>query len=172
MRNTGHEMQDTRCKNGFTIIELLIALAITSILLAAVAVAFNASIINYSENEDMFKAINSARQALFRITTQLRTATAVDPNSTADSCTFITADGNDITYQYNSTENKLYLITNDDLSDSDYVLCNNVAAMTFSKTTGIKDAVIYVKSVHISMTVSSGGVQQTVSSAAVIRRNL
>lgn len=166
------EMRNTRYKHGFTIIELLLALAITSILLVAVAVAFHASIMNYSENEDIFKAINSARQALFRITTQLRTATAVDPNSTADACSFITADGNDITYQYNVGESKLYLITNDDLSDSDYLLCNNVSDMTFSKTTGVKDAVTYVKRVHISMTVASGDTQQTVSSSAVIRRNM
>lgn len=165
-------MKNAIYKNGFTIVELLIALAIMGILLAAVAVAFNASVINYRQNEDIFKAINSARQALFRITTQLRTATAADPNAPATECSFITADGNDITYQYNSAENKLYLITNDDLSDSDYVLCNNVAAMTFNKTTRTEDAVTYVQSVHISMTVASGDVQQTVSSAAVIRRNL
>ena len=59
---------------GFTIAELLIALAITGLLLAAVAVAFNASITNYRENEDIFKTINTAGQALFRITSQLRTA--------------------------------------------------------------------------------------------------
>jgi len=163
-------MKNARYKNGFTIVELLLALAITSILLAAVAVAFNASMINYRRNEDIFKAINSARQALFRITTQLRTATAVDPNAPGNECTFITADGNDITYRYTAAENKLYLI--DNLSAADYVLCDNVAAMTFSKTTRTEDAETYVISVHISMTVTSGNVQQTVSSAAVIRKNL
>jgi len=171
-QNTRCEMKNARYKNGFTIVELLLALAITSILLAAVAVAFNASMINYRRNEDIFKAINSARQALFRITTQLRTATAADPNAPGNECTFITADGNDITYRYTAAENKLYLITNDDASDNDYVLCDNVAAMTFSKATRTEDAETYVISVHISMTVASGDVQQTVSSAAVIRKNL
>lgn len=156
--------------DGFTIVELLLALAITGILLAAVAVAFNASIINYRENEDIFKTINSARQALFRITTQLRTANAVDPNSPDNECSLITAGGDDITYRYNSGDNKLYLITNDDLFDSDYVLCEDVTAMTFKKDTAVGDA--YVKSVQISMTVVSGDIVQTVSSAAVVRRNL
>lgn len=59
---------------GFTIAELLLALAITALLLAAVAAAFNASVINYRENERIFRTINSARQALSRITSQLRTA--------------------------------------------------------------------------------------------------
>jgi len=45
----------------------------------------------------MFKAINSARQALFRITSQLRTATAVDPVAPANECSMITAAGEDIT---------------------------------------------------------------------------
>jgi len=161
----------TKFAAGFTVVELLLALAITSLLLAAVAVVFNASIINYRENEDIFKTINSARQALCRITNQLRTAEAVDPNSPDNECTLITAGGDDITYRYNNGDNKLYLITNDDLSDSDYVLCENVTAVTFRKDTAI-DEVIYVKSVQITMTVASGDVEQTVSSAAVIRRNL
>lgn len=156
----------------FAIVELLLALAITGLLLAAVAVAFNASIINYQENEDIFKTINSARQALFRITTQLRTADAVDPNSPDNECALITAGGDDITYRYNSGDNKLYLITNDDLFDSDYVLCENVTAMTFTKDAVIEDMQIKVKSVQISMMVVSGDIVQTVSSAAAVRRNL
>jgi prepilin-type N-terminal cleavage/methylation domain-containing protein len=157
---------------GFTIVELLLALAITALLLAAVAVAFKASVTNYRENEDIFKTINNARQALFRITTQLRTAAAVDPNSPTNECTLITAASEDITYRYDNADNKLYLITNDDSTDSDYVLCDNVTAMTFTKGTATEDSVTYVKSVQISITVQSGDMQRTVSAAAVIRRNL
>ena len=159
-------------RSAFTIAEMLIALAITAMLLAAVAVAFNASVVSYRVNEDTFKAINSARQALSRITTQLRTATAVDPNDPNNKCSMITAEGDDITYQYNSTDNRLYLVTNDDLTDSDYVLCDNVTAMTFTKNTAIRDTVVYVKSVQMSITVQSGGLQKTLVAAAVIRRNL
>jgi prepilin-type N-terminal cleavage/methylation domain-containing protein len=165
-------MQNTRYKTGFTIAELLIALAISGILLVAVAVAFNASAINYQQNEDIFKAINSARQALFRMTTQLRTADAVDPNSPSNECSLITADGEDITYRYNNADNTLYLITNDDLFDSDYVLCDNVTALTCTKNAVIEEAQIKVKSVQISITVASGNLQRTVSTAAVIKRNL
>ena len=157
---------------AFTIVELLLALAITGMLLAAVAVAFNASIINYRQNEDIFKTINSARQALSRITNQLRTAAAVDPNSPNNECTLITAAGDDITYRYNNGDNKLYLITNDDLSDSDYVLCDNITAMTFTRHTVTEDSQIKVKSVQISITVVISNMQRTVSAAAVIRKNL
>ena len=157
---------------GFTIVELLLALAMAALLLTAVAAAFNASVTNYRENEDIFKAINNARQALFRITTQLRTAAAVDPNAPANECTLITAGGQDLTYRYDSTENKLYLITNDDLTDSDYVLCDKITALTFTKDIATEDSVTYVKSVLISITIQSGSVQQSVSAAAVVRRNL
>ncbi len=154
---------------GFTLVEILIALAVTGILLAAVAVAFNASIINYQTNEDIFKSINKARQALYRITTQLRTANAVDPNSPDNECALITAAGNDITYRYDNSSNKLYL----DENSNSYVLCDNVTDMTFIKNTAVDEhSVTYVKSVQISMTVESGDIERTVSAAAVIRKNL
>jgi len=159
----------TKFTAGFTIVELLLALAITALLLAAVAVAFNASITNYRENEDIFKTINKARQALFRMTTQIRTG-LVDPNdvSSEDRCKLLCADGSEITYRYDSADNKLYLHVND--TETDYVLCDNVAAMAFKKDNNTPTG--DVKSVQISITVVSGDVQRTVSAAAVVRKIL
>lgn len=165
-------MQETRYKTGFTVVELLLAMAIAGMLLVAVAVAFNASATNYRENEEIFRTINTARQALTRMTSQLRTATAVDPNAPANECTLIAADGKNITYRYDSGQNRLYLVTNYDLTDSDYVLCENVTALTCTKHTVVENAQVKVKSVQISITVTSGNTQRTVSTAAVIRRNL
>lgn len=184
MRDTQYTIRNTQYRNGFTIVELLLALAITGLLLAAVAVAFNASIINYGENEDIFKAINSARQALSRITSQLRTAgyqvspdlfVAVDPNAPSNRCSLYTATGDDLTYEYRDASDPDYpntLLLIDNSNDKKYVLCDNVTAMTFTKNTAVEEATIYVKSVQISMTVESGNTQRTVSAAAVIRRNL
>jgi len=159
-------------KPGFTIAELLIALALAAMLLVAVAVAFNASATNYQQNEDIFKVVNSARLALFRITSQLRTASMVDPNAPPNECSMITAAGEDITYRYNNVDKKLYLVTNYDLSDSDYVLCDHVTAMTFSKTPILTDDGLDCKSVQISITVASNNIEKTISAAAAIRRNL
>lgn len=153
---------------GFTVAELLLALAITGILLAAVAVAFNASIINYRENEDVFKTVNSARQALFRITTQIRTG-MVDPTVLSeDRCKLDCADGSEITYRYDNADNKLYLT--DHNTSTDYVLCDNVTAMTFKKDNDTPTG--DVKSVQISMTVESGNIQRTFSAAVVVRKIL
>jgi prepilin-type N-terminal cleavage/methylation domain-containing protein len=162
------EMRHTGYKTGFTVAEMLVVLVITSLLLTAVAVAFHASIVNYRENEHIFKTINNARQALTRMTSQLRTGYFVDPNAPNNECSFFTADGSDITYQYRDTDDKLYLITNSD--GQEYVLCEDVTAMTFAKL--LTDDGSDCKSVQISMTVQSGDLQRTVSAAAVVRKNL
>ena len=169
IQNTSNEHRATSIENGFTVVELLLALAITGLLLAAVVVAFNASSINYRENEDSFKAINSARQALFRITSQIRTE-LVDPNdiSSEDRCKLLCADGSEITYRYDSGANKLYLHDHD--TGSDYVLCDDVISMSFIKKP--TDDGLDVKSVQISITVASGNVQRTLSAAAVVRKIL
>ncbi|MDD5459452.1 MAG: type II secretion system protein, partial [Phycisphaerae bacterium] len=140
-------------KSGFTLVELLISLAITAIMLVAISFAINGSSINYSKNEELFNSLNKARQALLRITTQIRTADAVSSAAASNECSLITPTGQDITFSYNSTDDKLYLVTNDDLLDADYVLCDNVTAMNFTKNTASKDGVTYVKSVQISITV-------------------
>jgi len=162
-------MKNTKYKTGFTVAELLIALAISAMLLVAVAVAFNASATNYQENEDIFRTINNARQALFRITSQLRTADMVEPAAPNNECSFWTSAGEDLTYEFRSAENKLYLITNSDAKE--YVLCDNVTDMSFDKSNTTDDG-LDCKSVQISMTVLSGNVQKTISAAAAIRRNL
>ena len=158
--------------DGFSIVELLLVLAISGMLLAAVGLAFNASVINYRENESIFKTVNNARQALSRVTSQLRTGYWVDPNAPSNECSFFTVDGQDITYEYRSADNKLYLITNSD--SQEYVLCENVTAMSFIKNP--TDDGSDCKSVQASMTVQHGNPgalrQRTFSAAVVIRKNL
>jgi prepilin-type N-terminal cleavage/methylation domain-containing protein len=152
---------------GFTIIECLVSLAITAILMVSLGVAFNASAMNYKENEQMFRTINSARQALTRITAQLRTGHFVNPAAPAYQCSFYTDANDNLTYEYRSADHKLYLITNSD--SAEYTLCDNVTAATFTKT---PDGHGDCKSVQISLTVQNGDRQRTLAAAAVIRRNL
>jgi len=160
-------LQKNRKSDAFTLVELLLGLAITAILLVAVAAALNASAVNYKANEDIFKAMNDARQALTRMTNQLRTANAVDFSTPANhQCSFFTATNEDITYEFRSADNKLYLITN--ANSNEYVLCDNVTAATFTKT----DDGTKCKSVQISLTVTVGSISQNLSAASVIRRNL
>jgi len=156
------------CRPGFTVVECLIGLAISAMLLAAVAAAFSASLTNYSENERMFRSMNNARQALSRMTSQLRTGYAVDTSAPSTQCSFRTSSNQDITYEYRSADKKLYLRTNS--TGQEYVLCDNVVVASFTKT--LTDTGMDCKSVQISLTVGDSSSQRTLSAAAVIRRNL
>ncbi len=155
-------------RRGFTIAECLIALAISAMLLTAVAVAFNASLNNYETNEEIFRSVNHGRQALARMTSQLRTGSLVDPYAPANECSFFTSANEDITYEFRSADSKVYLITNSD--SSEYVLCDNVTAATFTKTPTSDGT--DCKSVQILLTLQCGDAPRTLSAAAVIRRNL
>jgi prepilin-type N-terminal cleavage/methylation domain-containing protein len=156
---------------GFTIVELLITLMITSMLMVVIAGAINASAASYSVNDNIFKAVNTSRLVLLRITSEIRTAQAVAVGESDTQCSIITSDGTDITYSYDADADTLYLITNDDLGDDDYVMCENISDATFTKRAMPSDPGT-VKDVKVSVTIDIGDFTQTVSSAAVIRNNL
>ena len=67
----------TKQKNGFTIVEVMVSLVILAMLMTAVAFAFDAAVTNYQVNQGIYETVNRARQALLRMTTDLRTASAV-----------------------------------------------------------------------------------------------
>jgi len=156
--------------SGFTVIELLISLAIMGVLLAALAVAFNASMINYQENEKIFKTLNSARQALTRMTSQIRTG-YVDANNITNEqiCEVLCADGSTVRFHYDSGNNRLCLY--DYNTTADYVLCDNVSAVVFKKEPN-SNPIPDVKSVRISLTVNDGDYEQKLAAAAVVRKVL
>lgn len=165
-------------KSGFTLAEILVSLAILALLLTSVAVAFNASAINFRENTEIFQATNTIRQALSRITTSIRTAQAVakigiDSGDDVDNqqCSLVTANSQNITYKYNTNDNTLELVTNDDLGDADYILCRNVTAISFDRA-AVPGNPAAIRNVQISITVSIGNTTKTICTAAVIRKNL
>ena len=179
--------------NGFSMVEMLMALMIMGMLLAAVAVAFHASSVNYRQNEEMYRAMTTARAALLRITNDIRVASAVrligaGANEDVDNkkCTMQWWDSDDnvikdVTYHYNTStaasynsaleENTLYQIVTIGAQPGTYVLCKNVSEMTFDRAT-VPDEPGKVRNVQISMTVTEGSNSQTVSTAAVMRKNL
>ena len=159
-----------KLRSAFTIAELLIVLMILGMLLTAMAVAFNASVTNYNANKDMYEAMNSARQALLRITTDLRAA-IVNYSEPSSQCSMVTSDGRDITYQYDSDNMRLNLIVNSGANAGTYRLCNNVTNMNFERATRLDDPTA-VRNVRILMTVTVGDASQTLATAAVVRKNL
>lgn len=183
-------------RSGFTIVELLVALTIMAMLMTAVAFAFDASVKNHHANEGLYKTTNTARQALLRITTDLRTATgffdgnnlyvrAIEPLAADDTeviVTIVDPATNDyvyLTYRFDQANKTLWL----DKGTDSFVLCKNVTAMTFNGTecqvtridnNGTARIVTDTRNVRIVLTLTddAGSVTQTLPAAAVIRRNL
>jgi prepilin-type N-terminal cleavage/methylation domain-containing protein len=163
-----HKIQKTR--RGFTIAELLISLMILGLLMTGLAVAFNASVLNYHTNKDLFEAMNSGRQALLRITNDLRSA-IVNHDEPANQCSMVTSDGRDITYRYDSSQGTLFLDVNSGANAGTYALCNNVTSMSFQRATRTDD-ITAVRNVRILMTVTVGETSQNLAAGAVVRKNL
>jgi len=70
-------MTSRRRKSAFGLFELLLSLIIMVMLLAAVAVAINASLKSYHENDNVASVSQSARAVLGRMMLDVRTAAAV-----------------------------------------------------------------------------------------------
>ena len=171
-------MNKQKQTRGFTIAEMLIALVIMGILLAAMAVAFDASAKNYAANEGISKTMNTARAALLRITTELRTAQGVAvPDNTR--CSLVTFDGRDITYSLDPDEDKpgkqaLYLKDNSNAANPKHVLCRNVIIDNGKSSFVAGGPASAVRNVRIVLTLTDdkGNNSQTFAAAAVVRRNL
>ena len=158
-------------------VELLVSLMILGILMAAVAVAFDAAVENYTVNEGIAKTMNTARAALMRITSELRTANSVgvipsdDPDNTQ--CSFRNAANTAFCYWYDSANQALRLNTDGTLDENDPVLCRNVTAVSFNRSAvpGVPTDIRNVRIVLI-LTDDNGKNSQTLATAAVVRKNL
>jgi len=153
--------------HGFTLVEVMIALTISALLLTAVATVFQASLMSYQENQEIYEAVSRARQAMLRITTQLRTADYVFTTTPQNQCDFMADANSYYLFEYQSANNKLVL--ND--GTNTYDLCSDVSAMEFQKQADTTDP-NSAQSVRITMTVDCGDASQQLASAVVIRKAL
>ncbi|MHC5120425.1 MAG: hypothetical protein ACYSO7_02725, partial [Planctomycetota bacterium] len=155
------------------------------------------AVTNYQENKSIYKTVNTARQALLRITTDLRTSTgyfdssdppnyirAIEPLIANDSSVIVTIIDPDtgnykfIEYRFDSNDNTLYL----DDDNGSHALCRNVTSMTFNGTertigrnNGISEVdVSDIRNVRIVLTVTdeNGENPQTLAAATMIRKNM
>jgi prepilin-type N-terminal cleavage/methylation domain-containing protein len=164
-------------QKAFTLVELLMSLMILGFLMAAVAVAFDASITNYQVNEGIYRAANTGRQALLRITNDIRTAQSVKifgpgGDTSLSNLSLTTVNGEEIRYRFDLPTKTLYL--DNITSGSSNVLCTNVSAMTFPRATVPGSSPAAIRNVRILMTLddADSNVSQTLAAAAVVRRNL
>lgn len=166
-------------QKAFTLVELLMSLMILGFLMAAVAVAFDASITNYQVNEGIYRAVNTGRQTLLRITNDVRTAQSVKifgpgGDTSLSNLSLTTANGEEIRYRFDLPTKTLYL-DNITSGSSGNILCKNVTAMIFNRTVVSGSSPAAIRNVRIVMTLeddTNTSISQTLAAAAVVRRNL
>ena len=115
--------------SAFTLVELLMALAITAMLIAATSVAFDAALRNYEANQQQGLAGLAARNVLQQLCREIRSAHN-DPDNpiviTTDGteCSFVDAADEVIVYSYDPELHQLLVNIND--TDDWYVFLDGI----------------------------------------------
>jgi prepilin-type N-terminal cleavage/methylation domain-containing protein len=181
-----------RRRRGLSLVEVMISLAITSMLLSAIAAAFHSSTQVITENDEFFRATQAARVALNQMLTEVRRADAVaarDQNVSNFTVRGITNTLLPVSrpvlsqssmefmryYRYDDTAHKLMLSFQDPNGNysAEHPVASNVQVAPFSWDTALdKDGVPYVTRVSIAMEVAVGNNRIRISGSAVPRRSV
>jgi prepilin-type N-terminal cleavage/methylation domain-containing protein len=136
-----------RVRRGLSLVEVMISLAISAMLLTAVAAAFTASSDAIQVNDEFFRASQAARVSMNQILTEVRRAQHVDPPTAGGTRMFMQCwdhtptKPSHRTYAYDAANRKLMLITENDATDPDYTMASNCTTARFDAdldATGVK----------------------------------
>lgn len=125
-------MRDTLCghsgrgyRRGVGLVELLIALSISSLLLTAVGIALDASFVSYKVNQEQSALTQRARVTMHRILTSVRQCDAHAPSTSSLLTNFglgvritdvgismINDAGDDVTYRYDAPNQRILCTVN------------------------------------------------------------
>jgi hypothetical protein len=162
-------------------VEMLISLAITATLLAAMGMAFTAAGSAVQMNDRYFRSVQQARTALDLLMTEIRRCQAVTapavPGSTRSytSITLTAAsgdfNGDSITYAYNAGNQTLTLT--DNTAGTTTTLASNVTSASFTVMPGKNfSGANCISAIALTMTVEIPNNQITLSDSAAPRVNL
>jgi len=165
-------------RTGFTLVEILIALAIMAGLLASVAAVVHASMLNYKENDTLTAITQNARSILNRMMREIRTAEAVSTGFSR--VTIIPPDDGSgiqrIEYEYDGGTQFIYRQTIAGHTTS-HVLMDNSAGkvrllyMVVQSQQETVDDVTYTKTVTVTMKLRADNQDITIRASASPRRN-
>ncbi len=167
-----------RQRRGLTLAELLAAVTITAMLMAAVAGAMHACFQTYAENDRIASMTQTGRAILWRMGQQLRTAQAVSYEDGL--LTIIPPDGNasnHIKYELDDGE-LIYTLTTDGNATEHTLIASTdnvkIESFTMSKVMGVHSDgnTPCVKSLTTEMTLSAGENKFEITSTTSPRRNL
>jgi len=170
-------------RSGLCLIEVLLALAIMALLLGATAVAFDAALRSYKVNHDLASISVSARNAIYQMTTTIRSAwndpdgDMIEVTDGGTQCSMVDAWGRSVGYRYNKIDCELQATI--DGGTHWYVMVENVHPISVGEPIFIATdpeggdfQVGTVGRVEIRFMVSQDGVSRTFSASAVPRNVL
>lgn len=168
----------TRTPNtrAFTLVELLVALALLAMMLASVAAATHASLQSYSENDQYAGITQTARSIMDRLAREARTCEDISITSTTVSIAPI-ANAEGLTeIRYERSGNKLLYhrvvngvtTTHTLLGDSDAV---KVTGFSVSRTTAVEGSYTVTKILAAKLTFQADNQTMVVSTSVAPRRN-
>ncbi len=165
-------------RTAFTVVEMLIALSIMALLLAALALATHAAFQSCAENAKIAEVTQAARVVLHRIVTEVRTADAVLGETGRIRIIPPENDQGLTEIRYELTDSALYCrrvvnghTTSVVLVPADGAVC--VEGLGISRETDVDgEGVTYTKSLTAELALRSGDNVFRVSASACPRRNL
>ena len=165
-------------KAGFTLAEILIALAIMAGLLTSVAAVVHASMLSYKENDTLTAITQNARSILHRMMREIRTAEAVTTGFSK--VTIIPPhDGSgiqQIEYEFDEDLVFSYRQTIGGHTTSHVLLDKHtdevsLTYLVIQSETETVDGITYTKTVTVTMKLRSGNQDITIRASASPRRN-
>ena len=130
-----HRNKLPRVRRGLSLAEVMISLAISAMLLTAVAAAFSASSEAIEQNDEFFRASQAARVSMNQILTEVRRGTVkTPPTSGPTDLSMTTYDGKDRDYVFDAASKKLQLVTSDPGAPN-YCLASNCTDANFAYDT-------------------------------------
>ncbi len=173
---SNHARLQRRARPAFTLVEVLLTLAIMGIVLAAVAVALQAALASYTANNRIAAVAQTGRAIMDRMSREIRTAANVNSTSTSLTITPAADAGGLTLIVYQFTGGQLHLIrTVNGAADDSVILGNgndaggNVSVSTFNVIR--EDIGGLCRSVKVRMTISCGNETYTATCSAALRRN-
>jgi type II secretory pathway pseudopilin PulG len=182
----------TRARRALSLVEVMISLAITSMLLTAIAAAFHSSSQIITENDEFFRATQAARVCLNQILTEVRRSDGI-PATTINFPNFsvppLTADQLPVSrplagqssmefiryYRYDAPTKRIMLYFQDASGklSAEYPIAGNVQKPPFSWEQDLdKDNKPYIKRLSVSLEVLVGNNNIRLSGSAAPRRSI
>jgi type II secretory pathway pseudopilin PulG len=175
-------LHPTRPRSGLSLVEVMSSLAISSMLLTAIAAAFQSSTQVIQNNDRFFRATQSARVAINQILTEVRRCDAIDDSKMSSTLLPIrrpveTRPPNEACrfYKYDATNKRLviYFQYTDGTLSAEYPLAEDVQSSPFTWDMGTDaNNAVCVARVSVALQVKVGSSDIRLSGSAAPRRAL